>query len=75
MFASSFIINEQKKLSIVLTNVLNFSLVLFSSLYILLLSLQLLFTCCHTPVVISVALANMHMGEETWAKIFHIYEI
>ena len=60
MFASSFIINEQNRLYIVLTNVLSSSLVLFSPLYILLLSQQLRITRCHFT---SVTFASMHVGE------------
>ena len=41
-------------------NVLSFSLVLFSPLYILLLSPQLRITRCHIPHVTSVALPEMH---------------
>ena len=65
MFASSFLINEQNRLSVVLTNVLSFSLVLISVLYILLLPTQLRITYCLTSLVFSVAIVSMGVGEGT----------
>ena len=51
-----------------MTMVISSSLVLFSPLYILLLSPQLCIICCDTPLTISVAFASMHVLEREWEK-------